>query len=360
MVTLAALVALTGCGGDETPAAGAADSVATANALVLAPSDLATAAMRPMGAAVMVSGNLDPADVVQVRAQVPGQVEGVRVDRGTAVRRGAVLAVIEAAGIRGQAAAARAQVAVAQQRLEASKRLFEAGAISSIEYKSAEAGYEAARAAADAAAESAGRATITSPINGVVSARFVSGGEAVNPGQPLFTVVDATELELAGRIGVADAARVRAGQAVTFTLDAFPGQSFRGRVARVDPTADLNTRQVGVYMRMPNVGGRIVGGQFARGRIETGTARNAIAIPEAAVFARSGEAGSVFVVTGNRIARRPVTLGARDAEAGVVAVVSGLNAGDRVLVSPSSEIADGTLVSIAADSVRAAPTGAAR
>lgn len=358
---IAALTVLTACGGDDPPGeAGAVDSAAGTAGIVLAPQDLATAVTRTVTSVVLVSGNLDPAEVVQVRAQVPGTVQGVRVDRGTTVRRGAVLAVIEAAGVRSQAAAARAQEAVARQRLEASKRLYEAGAISAIEYQSAEAAYEAARAASAAASESAARATITSPIDGVVSARFVSGGEAVNPGQPLFTVVDASELELAGRVGVQDAARIRAGQAVTFTLDALPGQTFRGRVARVDPTADMATRQVGVYARLPNPGGRIVGGQYARGRIETGRSQTAVVIPEAAVLARAGDAASVYVLAGDRIARRQVTLGARDEDTGLVAVVSGLQAGERVLLNPSPDLGDGAAATVAADSARAAATGPAR
>jgi membrane fusion protein (multidrug efflux system) len=345
------------CGGDEAPgqdsAAGAAatpPATSAGDAIVLAPQDIAVATTRTIASALTLSGNLDPADVVMVRAQVPGTVASVRVDRGTAVRRGATLAVIEAQGIRGQAVAARAQARVARERLEASRRLFQAGAISSIELRTAEANYEAAEAQAAAASESAARATITAPIAGVVSNRMVSGGEAVSPGDDLFTVVNATELELAGRVGVQDAARVRAGQPVTFTLDALPNQTFRGRVARVDPTADPGTRQVGVYVRLANPGGRIVGGQFARGRIETGASVSAVAIPEAALMQRSGESAVVFVLEGNRVSRRPVTVGARDDVTGTIAIVTGLRAGERVLLNPSSDIGDGTVVSVASDS----------
>ncbi|MGH7636996.1 MAG: efflux RND transporter periplasmic adaptor subunit [Gemmatimonadaceae bacterium] len=343
---------LLACGGgddDAQPSRDSAAGTAVAAPVVLGPQDLATATTRAISSAIHVSGNLDPAEVVQLRAQIPGTVQGVRVDRGSTVRRGNVLAVIEAAGVRSQAAAARAQEALARQRLEASKRLYDAGAISAIEYQSAQASYEAARAAAAAASESAARATITAPINGVVSARFVSGGEAVSPGTALFTIVNATELELAGRVGVQDAARVRPGQPVTFTLDAFPNQVFRGRVARVDPTADPGTRQVGVYVRLANPGHRIVGGQYARGRIETGATQQAVVIPEAAISARSGNNAVVFVLTGNRVSRHQVTLGERDEASGLVAVVAGVQNGDRVLLNPSPEIGDGTLVSVAAE-----------
>lgn len=354
-VVAGAILAACG-GGDEAPSA--TDSIAAAEPIVLAPQDVATAMTRTVATAVTVSGNLDPAQVVQVRAQVPGMVEGVRVDRGSSVRRGSVLAVIEAQGIRSQAAAARAQASVARQRLEASKRLYDAGAISAIELRAAEAAYEAAEATAAGASESAARATITSPITGVVSARFVSGGEAVNPGAALFTVVDATELELAGRVGVQDAARIRAGMPVIFSLDAFPNQVFEGRVARVDPTADPGTRQVGVYVRLANPGNRIVGGQYARGRIETGAVQSAIVIPEAAITARSGDGAAVYVLAGNRVARRVVTLGARDEATGMITVTTGIAAGERVLLNPPADIGEGTPVSLAADTAAPAPVRA--
>lgn len=361
LILLAAALVVSGCG-KQTADGNAADSSEVAP-IVLNAQDIATVETRPIGASIIVSGNLDPADVVTLKAQVPGTVTGVRVDRGSRVSQGQTLAVIEAQGIRSQAAGAEAQVAAAQAqlalartRLEASKKLYEAGAIAAIDYKTAQANVEAAeaqvaaaRASAAGATESAQRATITSPIDGIVSARSVSGGEAVNVGTDLFTIVNSSELELEGQVGVQDAGRVRVGQPVTFTLDAYPNQEFKGRVARVDPTADPGTRQVGVYVRMNNPGGRIVGGQYARGRIETGSSATALVIPDAAIVSRSADTASVFALAGNRVTRRSVRLGARDETTGMVAVLSGLNAGDRVLLNPSSDIGEGTLVSIPSD-----------
>ena len=363
----AAAFSLAACGKKD---AAASDSTAAPAPIVLSPQDIGTAESRMLGAAVLLSGNLDPAEVVELKAQIPGTVSGVRVDRGSHVARGQVLAVIQAQGIRSQAAgaqaqvaAARAQLSVAQQRLAASKRLFDAGAISSIEYRTAQANAEAAEAqvaAAQAGAaganESVARATIVAPISGIVSERAVSGGEAVNPGAELFTVVNAGELELEGQVAVQDAARVRVGQPVTFALDAYPNQPFRGRVARVDPTADPATRQVGIYVRMPNPGNRIVGGQYARGRIETGGTTRSVVLPEGALTSRSADSATVFVLVGNKVSRRTVSVGARDESSGLVAVQSGVNEGERYLLNPSTDIGEGTVISIAGDR----PASAAR
>lgn len=357
------LFAVTIAAGCSKSSSGTTADSAAPTPIVVNAQDIAVAEMRTVGSAVLVSGNLDPADVVEVKSQIAGTITGVRVDRGSPVNRGDVLAVIEAQGIRSQAAgaeaqvaAARAQLSVAQQRLEGSKKLFEAGAISSIEYKTAQANVDAAqaqvaaaRANAAGASESAERATIRAPISGVVSARTVNGGEAVATNTALFTIVNSNQLELRGQVGVTEAARIRVGQPVTFTLDGYPNQAFRGSVARIDPTADPATRQVGVYVRLENQGRRIVGGQYARGRIETGGTTTSVVVPEAAVVSRQADSATVYVVIGNRVARRSIIAGTRDDATGLIPVLSGLKAGDRVLLNPSSDIGEGTLISTPAD-----------
>jgi len=201
----------------------------------------------------------------------------------------------------------------------------------------------AARAMNASAGEAAARTTIRSPLDGWVSERNVEDGESVKTEDPVLTIVDPRTLELKGQVGTIDAARVRAGQRVTFSLDAMPGQEFSGMVARVDPVANAATRQVGVFVRLPNATGRIVAGQFAHGQIHTGAAARAVVVPFTAV--RAGEKESyVLVVAGNVARRRVVVPGARNDDTGMVAITSGLTAGERVIVTLGVEIADGTKI----------------
>lgn len=361
-ILLAASLVVTACGGSskEEPEAGAA--AATAPAAILGAQDVATAERADLAAGVQLTGSLQPADVVTIRAQVPGTMQSVRVDRGSAVRRGQTLATIQAAGISGQAAGARAAVvaaqanlAVARQQLEAARRLQAAGAMSVIELRTAEAQFEAAeanvaaaRAQSAGANESAAYATITAPLTGVVSDRQVEQGEAVSPGAELFTVVNASSLELSGQIPVDQAARVRVGQPVVFTLDATPDRQYRGSVARVDPVANPQTRQVGVHVRMANPGGRIVGGQFATGRVVGESSPNTVVVPLGALRETDG-ATSVLVIEANRVQRRPVTVGLRDERRGIVSIESGLRAGERVIATASLDLAEGAVVSVPGD-----------
>ncbi|HEX6307081.1 MAG TPA: efflux RND transporter periplasmic adaptor subunit, partial [Longimicrobiales bacterium] len=154
------------------------------------------------------------------------------------------------------------------------------------------------------------------------------------------------------------ATRVQRGQRVEFTVDAYPGQVFEGEVARVEPTADPATRQVGVYLRLPNPGGRLVGGVFATGRVLSAVADSVLAVPVSAI--RTEDGGTyVWLIQQNLLTRRPVVTGARDDVSGLVEVVSGLSAGDRVLAAPGT-VQEGTPVRFSNEGGPAAPAEVGR
>lgn len=369
--------ALAACGGSKTSNEAAA-AVADTGALLLGAEDVALAREAEVGNAIQLSGALRPRDVAVLRAQVPGTISELRVDNGIRVQAGQRLLTIRAAGVVSQAAGAKASVAaaeaglaVARKQLEAADALFTAGAMSAIEHQSARASFEAAqaqvaaaRAQATSADEVAGHTSVVAPFAGVISNRRKQSGEPVSMGDELLTVVDSRTLELPGQVGVADASRVRTGQTVTFTLDAFPGETFTGKVARMDPVADAGTRQVGVYINLPNANGRIVGGQFARGRIDLGVVR-AVVVPTTSVIQGADSAASaVYVIEGGKLVRRSVKVGPRDDAAGVVAIISGLSAGEQVLRTPTPSLREGTATKVlpadgSSDSVTAGTAGRA-
>jgi membrane fusion protein, multidrug efflux system len=352
---LAALLAagVAACGGDAGEAAVEQDSV-----VVLGPGDVAFAEASELAVGVALTGSLEPFRMAEVKAQVPGIVSGLRVDRGSAVAQGAVLARIAAEGIRSQAAgaasavaAAQAQLSVAERNLESARSLHGSGALSELELRSAEAQFRAAqaqlagaRSQSTGAAEQAANTIVRAPFAGRVSARQVNDGEAVNPGQTIVTVVSSSYLELRGQVPVDQAAAVREGQPAEFTLSAQPGRTLTGTVVRVDPVADPGTRQVGVALRLPNEDGSLIAGMFATGRVVTGDGARAVVVPFGAVRSAGADA-HVLVVEGDAIVRRPVTLGARDEVRGVVAILSGVRQGERVVVSPGT-VPEGTRVRI--------------
>jgi len=338
--------------------------------LTLTASDVVGARVVSLADAVAVSGPLEPVRTVSIKPQINAIVRSILVDRGTRVRRGDTLVVLEAEGLRSQAAGAKAAVAAAEanlalavQRQAAALRLHESGGISDYDLKSAEATRQVAEAQAAAARaqlttmnESESRATLLSPIDGIVSDRDVEPGESVKDGALLLTVVDTRTLRLRAQVGVDDAMRVKAGAPVVFTLDAVRGETFHGRVARIDPRADPATRQVGVTSELPNRDGRIVAGQFAHGRVLTGAPSPMVTVPLTAVADSAGHA-RVFVVRDGHLTLREITLGPRDDDLGLVGVRAGLQAGEQVLAVLLVGAAEGLSVVMASDTAagRTAP-----
>ncbi len=343
-----------------------------ATTIALAAADVATAVRQSIADAVVVTGTLAPYHVVQVRAQVPGVLTALRVDRGSRVSAGQVMAAIEAEGVRSQAIGARAAVAAAQagvalaaKQLESSKKLHAAGALSDFDLQQAQTGYEAAqaqlaaaRAGEAAAGEAAQRANVTAPFSGDISARTVDEGEAVSVGNIIMTLVDPSYLEFEGDAPVAAAVRIRTGMPVELTLDAYPGQVFRAAVARIEPTADASTRLVGVYVRLPNHDRRLVGGLYATGRILTGASHEGVVVPITAVRG-VGQDAYVWAIRNGKAAKQSVKLGDRDERQGSVEVLSGVALGETVVSAPG-DLVDGAPVRIAAPGgVGAAERGAA-
>lgn len=354
-----ATLSLVACGGGDAKETAVTTADSASTALVIGAADIAVAQQANIGSGITLSGPLQPRDAVILRAQVNGTITGLRVNRGSAVSDGQRLATLRAAGVvsvaagaRAGVAAAEANLALARKQVEAARTLNKAGAMSELDKQSAEAQYEsavaqlaAAKAQSTSADEAAGFTAITSPFRGVVSKRWRQDGESVKSGDEVLTVVDSRVLELSGQIGVGDAGRIRVGQQVAFALDAFPGETFKGRVARTDPVADEGTRQVGVYVELDNSKGRIVGGQYARGRVELGSS-SATVIPSTAVqgAAANGTGGHVFVLANNQLTKRDVTIGNRDELTGMVAVISGVQVGEQVVRAPTAAIVNGTRV----------------
>lgn len=324
----------------------------------LGPMDVAVAQTGVLQAGIAVTGSLEPREEVEVRAQLAGQVSRVRVEQGSVVREGEILAELDGGALGSQIASADAQIASMQAALanarreaESARLLASEGALADRDLRQAESGLSAAQAQVAAAqaqraqlADSRSRSVIRAPIGGIVSVRAVSAGEAVNPGQAMFTVVNVDALELAARVPAAEVARVRAGQPVNFTVDGFPNREFRGEVVRIDPVADPATRQVTTYVRLPNPGRELVGGLFATGRIESGTAAEGTIVPVEAVRGEGG-ARYVLAVQGERIVRLPVEVVGSD-EAGGRVAVSGIDAGTVVVTGPSAGLEVGTRVRV--------------
>lgn len=346
LAALAVLLLVPGC--KPKPKPEAAVPAKSAEMLEVNAQDLGDVVERVVYAGVRVAGTLNPAIRVEVKAQVGGQLDAAYADRGTVVTQQQVLAVQQDLSTKAQVDSVKSQLAAAERDFNASELLFKAGAASERTYVNAKVSVDSAKAQLTQAQENQDRATVRSPIKGVISERLVSAGESVTPGQKLFTVVNAENLECAISVLPQDMAGLRIGQTAYFELTSYPGMGVQGKVERIDPTADPKSRRVGVYVGIPNTNHQFVPGLFATGIIltnQTSGNQKAVLLPAAAVQEIKGMS-AVFAIEGDKLARREVVLLPYGAEEGMLEVRSGVSAGTKVLLSPSTDLKDGMRVKI--------------
>lgn len=360
IVALAA-VALASCGGDSTEAANAEEAAAAA--ITLGADDVTHAVRATVTSGVPLSGPLSPKVKVDVGAPLAEQITAMLVDEGTRVTAGQPVARFRDDVLRAAAASARAEVATTRMAVAVAvadstraEALFREGAISRRDHDNAMLATESARARfalAEAQAASAEdrleTATLKAPVSGVISARHAQAGDRVDFGKPVVSIVDTRVLELEASVEAQWLRELRVGRAVQLTMSQLPGDTITGRIARINPTADPATRQVRVYVDVPNGSGRLVGGLFVSGQAIVSEARNVVTVPVNAVRVEGAEAATfVYVVASDVVSRRPVTTGLRDAGRGVVEIRSGVAAGEAVVVGSVEELSDGSRVQIAA------------
>lgn len=357
LLSLSALTFVNACSkGDK---ASASETTKT-ETMVVGPENIAVAANGSIMTGPSISGTLEPDREAVLRAQVSGSVLQTYADQGQAVNAGTVLARIDASGIQDAYNSARVGLVsarnaadVAAKDLARNEKLLAAGAIAERDIDQSRRASIAAQAALEdansrlATAEKAYRSTtVTSPFNGIVSERPVSAGDVVQPGTALFTVVDPSSMRLEASVPAEQLASIRIGVPVDFTVSGYPGRQFVGRITRINPTADPTTRQVRIYVSIPNEGRALVGGLFANGRMSTAT-KMGLVVPQSAVDVR-GSIPSVMRVRQGKAEKVPVKIGLTDKTSETIEVLSGIQPGDTLLMGAAMGITPGTPVKISA------------
>jgi membrane fusion protein, multidrug efflux system len=338
-VGIAMLLAATGCTKKDAASKGTEESVVQVNA-----ADVVRVESRTLESGVAFTGDLAPVQTVEINARFEGDLESVMAREGQKVRKGQALAKYLPTDVNDRLAAAEAGVLAARAGLSAAengerrvKKLADAGAASPSDLEAADAQKTAAQAALDnalavrnRAQEDAARIDVPSPIDGWVSKVVVHGGDRTSVGDPLFVVVDNTTLELSATVPAEALSRVAIGTPIHFRVDGYPGETFEGKVDRINPTTEPGTRQVRIYMRLPNPDGRLVGGLFASGRVVDMVRENAVTAPISAIR-KEGQQEVVYRLQGGRAQKVVIRKGIVDDDRGVVELVGDVAVGDSLL-----------------------------
>lgn len=325
----------------------------------------------PIAAKLTVVGNLIGQATVDVVPRTPGRLTSINVQLGDRVNQGQLLARIEDRELVEQVRQAEASEKVAQATIrqreadltlaqtsvERSRNLYSRQLLPRQTLDDAEARYQAAVAQLDLARAqlaqndarlqelkiNLGNTLITSPVTGFVSKRTVDPGAWVSQQAPIVSVVAINTMRMVSNIVERDLRLVNTGDPAIVEVDAYPGEQFTGRIARVAPVLDPATRTAEMEVEIPNKDNRLKPGMYARVGLTVEERPNALLVPRPAVVDYEGRRG-VWMPTEDRKARFvPVELGLEESDR--VEIQKGLNEGDQIVVNGAASLrADDTLV----------------
>ena len=302
----------------------------------------------------LISGELKAEREATVRAEIGGSVLQVFPREGESVAAGTLLARIEGQPVHDAYASAQSQLRSAEQTSEWAQKeaarienLVKGGALAERDAEVARNAATQAKAAADDARsrvasmrKSLEDLTVKAPIAGVVSKRHVNAGDVVSPGGELYTIIDPSSMRLEASVPSDQIAAVRVGATVDFTVRGYPQEKFAGRIERVSPSADAVTRQVPIFVTIPNKQQRLVAGLFAEGRLQR-ESKTTLVVPQTAVNENTG-APWVLRVQDGKAQKVEVTVGLRDEQTERLELTKGVVAGDLLLVGAAQGMTPGT------------------
>jgi RND family efflux transporter MFP subunit len=330
---------------------------------------------RALARTVKLPGEFQPFESVDIYARVNGFVERVRVDRGSRVRQGEVLLELSAPEMKAQIAeaeskiqAARAQKAEAEAKLVTAESTYERmrkasqtpGAVAGIELTIAQNAVAAARAQVEAVASSVRAAQaardaqadlekyliVRAPFDGAIAERNAHQGALAGPAgansRPLLRLEQTSRLRLVVAVPETHAGGVARGTRVGFTVPAYPGESFEGRVARVGSSLDVKTRTLPVELDVANARARLAPGMYPEVEWPLRSEKAALVVPATAV-AVTQERSFVIRVRGGKAEWVDVTKGSAAGD-GLVSVLGDLKAGDVVLKRATEEVRPGAAI----------------
>jgi membrane fusion protein (multidrug efflux system) len=350
----AGTLAAAGCGRTSASEAAAENAGKAPAAVEIGPENTVAVTAAEISVGPLISGELQATREATVRAEIGGAILQVLPEEGHRVAKGALLARIDARTLEDAVASAQSQLRSAEQSQQWADReaarienLVKGGALAERDLEVARNQAIAAKAQVDdvksrlaAARRVLEDATVRAPMAGIVAKRHVSAGDVVSPGGELYTIIDPSSMRLEASVPSEQLDAIRIGAAVVFTVRGYRDQSFEGRIERVSPAADAATRQVPIFVTIPNTSGRLVAGLFAEGRV-TRESRKALVVPFTAVNENAGKPWVVRVRDG-KAERLEVSLGLRDDQTERVEIASGVQAGDVLLIGASQGITPGT------------------
>jgi RND family efflux transporter MFP subunit len=317
-----------------------------------------TAETRSLRPFVESIGTLNPYEIVNVSSELDGILKTIHVDEGSPVTSGQViaeikvtdyqLAVEQAKAVLKQAEAALANAKQEHLRKEA---LYREELVTKQQFDDivarlavAQGDVERAVAGLDLVKEKLTKTKIHAPMAGSIKEKKVTAGDYIRNGTFLVSIIRIDLLKLTFTVSEKDVGSLRAGQDVSFTVDAFPGREFRGQVKTIYPHLEEKTRSILVEAQVVNHDGSLKPGFFTRVTLYTAPAKGIVVVPITALLYDSSST-KLFVAEGDRAKERKVRIGRKYGE--FMEIVEGLKANEIVVTVGQNNLMEGVLLNVA-------------
>jgi membrane fusion protein, multidrug efflux system len=324
------------------PAKGGAAPPPGAGSVTVEAVKVATASLPQTITAV---GSLRSDESVVLRPEVAGRISAINFQEGQRVAKGALLVRLDTAVPQAEAQQARANMVLAKNKFDRAVDLAKSNYISGQARDEAENNLKVAEASLQLADAKLAKMDLRAPFSGLIGLRSVSIGDYVKEGADLVNLESIDPLKVDFRVPEIYMRQVQVGQGLQLQLDALPGKTFEGKVFAVNPLIDAAGRAVVIRAMVRNQDTSLRPGMFARVRLITRDAQDALVLPEQALVPQ-GDQQFVFRVVDGKAVRTKVDVGQRrDAK---VEILSGLAKDDVVVTAGQLKLRDGAPVNIAA------------
>ena len=331
----------------------------------------AAAVGRSLHRTIEITGTLAPWEEIVVGNETPGTVDKIFVDLGDKVEEGKLILKLNQQDARANLESAEALLDTHIRALERAKavwtdaelnlkrymNLFTEGVasisqrdavqtqynVADAQLKQAEAQVNHAKAQANLARKHLADTEIRSPIAGHIKKKLVSAGEVLKDKTPLFIVVKNDPLKFQGSVPESFAPHIRIDQDIVIYIDAFPNESFSGKIIRTSPSIDIQTRTLSIEALIPNPKSSLKSGFFAKAVIVMKEEKDIPFIPEASVYSFAG-INKVYVIAEGMARERSVKTGMRDA--GMVEITKGLKPGEIVATTGLDQLFEGAKIQL--------------
>lgn len=294
--------------------------------------------LMPFTRTIQVTGSVLSRNDITVPAEEGGPLMDWYVQKGAYVRRGQIIAQIDSSRQRAAYEAALAAYRIADINFEKQRKAYEEQAISELQLKTLEYQRDAAKAQMELALRQLEKTRVIAPVDGILNERFVDAGEMIGPGLPVAHIVDVHQLKIAAGVPERYAAELVPGAPVEFSVDAFPGEIFKGQIGFIAASVTSDNRSIPIEIVVNNPGGKLKPLMIAKVHIRLREDKRAIVVPQEVVQLTDMDRRIVFVANNGRAEERIVRIDGSDGKN--LRIIEGLKPGDQLITVGFQNLVD--------------------